>query len=131
VGSPLELAVQSCLLVVGASLLHIPKDVERQIDLCREYGRETMMLHVHMMDFIWQNYADDPGAARELAGWKDDYINPITDRMTNLREATMSKVAYGTFDIAEFEAAVDKLQQERVKATELIGTLKGAGFVRA
>jgi hypothetical protein len=96
----MAITVRSCLLVVGR-MLHIPKDVERQMDLCVEYGREAMMLHVHIMDFIWQNFADDPDAARELAGWKDDHINPITHRMTNLREATMSKVAYGTFNLAE------------------------------
>ena len=54
------------------------------------------MIHVNIMDFIWKNYADNPKVAKQLAGWKDDHINPITDRMRSLLEATKNKVILGT-----------------------------------
>jgi hypothetical protein len=80
-----------------------------------------MMLDVNIMDFIWENYADDAQVARDLAGWKDDYINPITVRMNHLLEATKNKVIHGTFDIAAFQAAAAALDDERVKALACIG----------
>jgi hypothetical protein len=82
------------------------------------------MIHVTIMDRIWQNCADDPDRARKLAGWKDDYINPITERMRYLLEASKNKVIHGTFDPAEFAAAAGKLGMERAKAGELIGADK-------
>jgi hypothetical protein len=111
-------AVQAYLVTLGMNLLGVSKETELQIDLCREYGRETMMLDVNIMDVIWQNHADDPEVAKELAGWKDDYINPIITRMNHLLEATKNKVVYSTFDLAEFRTAADEL---RAKAPFISG----------
>ena len=80
------------------------------------------MIHVNIMDFIWKNYADNPKVAKQLAGWKDDHINPITDRMRSLLEATKNKVILGTFDLAEFQSAENELEKERAKAGQLIST---------
>jgi hypothetical protein len=118
--SQMAFVIQGTLLTLGRRLLGISKETEWQMELCREYGREVMMIHVTIMDQIWENYADDPDRMRKLAGWKDDYINPITDRMINLVEASKNKVIHGAFDRTEFATAARKLGEERAKAEQLI-----------
>jgi hypothetical protein len=79
-----------------------------------------MMLHVNIMDYVWENHADEPERVKQLAGWKDNHVNPISDQMINLLEATKNKVIYGTFDLPEFQSAAKKLEEERLKAVQFI-----------
>ena len=116
----MAILVRACLLTMGKALLGVDKNIELQMDMCRKYGREMMMLDVNIMDYIWQNHADELELAKELAGWKDDHVNPITQQMSNLLEATKNKVIYGTFDLADFQTAAKKLEEERVKAVQFI-----------
>jgi hypothetical protein len=110
--SVMAITVQSCLVTLGTNLLGLDKTTELQMGLCLEYDREIMMMDVKVMDLIWQNHADEPDVAYELAGWKDEYINPIVNRMNHLLEATKNKVIYGTFNLAEFQTAAKVLQEE-------------------
>jgi hypothetical protein len=118
--SKMSIAVQACLLTLGSTMLGLSKETERQMDMCLEYDKRIMMMHVNIMDFIWKNYADNPDVAKQLAGWKDHHINPITDRMNYLLEATRNKVIHGKFDAAEFQSAENELEKERAKAAQFI-----------
>jgi hypothetical protein len=72
-----------------------------------------MMLDVNIMDHISEQHGHDFDAAYALAGWKDDYVNPIATRMLHFLEATRNKIALGTFDIREFQAMTHKFEAEK------------------
>jgi hypothetical protein len=127
----MAMLVQACLLTLGKTYFGIDKNTGQQIDICREYQREHMMVHVNIMDYVWENYSDEPKRVEELAGWKDDHVNPITDQMINLLEATKNKVIHGTFDLAEFQSAAKKLEEQRLKAVQFIHRKKNEEQVPA
>jgi len=79
-----------------------------------------MMLDVKIMDFIWTNFQDDREHAENLAGWKDDNLNPIAARMNQLLEASKNEVIYRTFDVDAFKQKSKALDTERAQIAELL-----------
>ena len=116
----MAILVRGCLLSLGKALLGVDENTELQMDMCRKYGQEIIMSDVNIMDYIWQHHADERELAMELTDLKYDHVNPITQQMSNLLEATKNKVIYGTFDLAEFQTAAKRLEEERLKAVQFI-----------
>jgi hypothetical protein len=115
-----SVTTDACLNTLGKQLLGIDKVTEMQIALCRTYAEEIMMLDVKIMDFIWTNFQDDREHAENLAGWKDDNLNPITSRMNQLLEASKNEIVYGTFDVTAFKQKSKSLDAERAQIADLL-----------
>ena len=115
-----SMTTDACLTTLGKSLLGIGEPTEKQIDLCRSYAEDIMMLDVDIMDYIWENHKDNSEYAKDLAGWKDDNLNPITSRMGQLLEASKNHVVYGTFDLADFTRKSKNLDDERAALVGLL-----------
>jgi hypothetical protein len=109
----MALAVQGVLMTIGTGLLGLTNEIEMQIEVCRVYAKDIMMLDVNIMDYIYEQHGKDFDAAYALAGWKDDYLNPITTRMLHFLEATRKRIALGTFNASEFHAATQKFEAEK------------------
>lgn len=115
-----SLTTDACLSTLGKSLLGVSGQTEKQIGLCRSYAEDIMMLDVNIMDYIWDNHKDNPEYASDLAGWKDDNLDPITSRMNQLLQASKNHVVYGTFDLADFERKSKELDDERAELVRLL-----------
>jgi hypothetical protein len=118
----MSVTAQACAQTIGAALYELDKKKEMEIELCFNYGREIMMLDVHLMDVIHERYASAPEIAYRWAAWKDDNLNPITTCMRQVLEAAQNSIAYGTFNIKEFGREMDRLQAEKVRLRRSILT---------
>jgi len=105
--------VQAVLVALGIGLLGIPKEIELQIGLCREYEKEISMLEVSILDCIGNLDDKDPETAKAVAQWSDNYVGPTITRMLHLLDATKKRIVLGTFDVVEFEAEAKKFDSER------------------
>jgi hypothetical protein len=108
-----NLSAQAALTTLGSMYFDINELKTLEFKAYNHYQRDIMMIDVLVMDYIDQNHMDDPATAYRIAGWQEDRLSKVTQRMYNLLAGMKEQITYDTFDVTRFQHMSDALEQDK------------------